>query len=202
MFGRVEGLVDHMTAVDWQLRKTTSSSRKPSFIAAVCLFLASCIGPNLEDWPDSIPQTQVFIVAYDADEENQGRQSETEYLEWVLSFYQGNLAYQSGWQDIQDYVYEAPAPEAEQALLEQLSLLGIAIGSEWSKHNDVRQIDTRMLSLWGSTIQLAPDFDTQKQTVAVIATDIDLLLSGSLRKQDILEERYADILGLELFGDF
>ena len=202
MFGRVEGLVDHMTAVDWQLRKTTSSSRKPSFIAAVCLFLASCIGPNLEDWPDSIPQTQVFIVAYDADEENQGRQSETEYLEWVLSFYQGNLAYQSGWQDIQGYVYEAPVPEAEQALLEQLSLLGIAIGSEWSKHNDVRQIDTRMLSLWGSTIQLAPDFDTQKQTVAVIATDIDLLLSGSLRKQDILEERYADILGLELFGDF
>ena len=191
-----------MTAVDWQLRKTASSSRKPSFIAAVCLFLASCIGPNLEDWPDSIPQTQVFIVAYDADEDNQGRQSETEYLEWVLSFYQGNLAYQSGWQDIQGYVYAAPAPEAEQELLEQLSLLGIAIGSEWSKHNDVRQIDTRMLSLWGSTIQLAPDFDTQKQTVAVIATDIDLLLSGSLRKQDILEERYADILGLELFGDF
>ena len=190
-----------MTAVDWQLRKT-ASSRKPSFIAAVCLFLASCIGPNLEDWPDSIPQTQVFIVAYDADEDNQGRQSETEYLEWVLSFYQGNLAYQSGWQDIQGYVYEAPAPEAEQELLEQLSLLGIAIGSEWSKHNDVRQIDTRMLSLWGSTIQLAPDFDTQKQTVEVIAIDIDLLLSGSLSKQDILEERYADILGLELFGDF
>ena len=199
---QVEDLADHMTAGAWRLSKAVNSSRRPLFIAAVCLFLVSCIGPNLEDWPDSIPQTQVFIVAYDADEENQGRQSETEYLEWVLSFYQGNLAYQSGWQDIQDYIYEAPAPEAEQKLLEQLSLLGIAIGSEWSKHNDVRQIDTRMLSLWGSTIQLAPDFDTQKQTVEVIAIDIDLLLSGSLSKQDILEERYADILGLELFGDF
>ena len=199
---QVEDLADHMTAGAWRLSKAVNSSRRPLFIAAVCLFLVSCIGPNLEDWPDSIPQTQVFIVAYDADEENQGRQSETEYLEWVLSFYQGNLAYQSGWQDIQGYVYEAPAREAEQALLEQLSLLGIAIGSEWSKHNDVRQIDTRMLSLWGSTIQLAPDFDTQKQTVEVIAIDIDLLLSGSLSKQDILEERYADILGLELFGDF
>ncbi len=199
---QVEDLADHMTAVARRLSKAINSSRRPLFTASVCLFLASCIGPNLEDWPDSIPQTQVFIVAYDADEENQGRQSETEYLEWVLSFYQGNLAYQSGWQDIQGYVYAAPAPEAEQELLEQLSLLGIAIGSEWSKHNDVRQIDTRMLSLWGSTIQLAPDFDAQKQTVAVIATDIDLLLSGRLRKQDILEERYADILGLELFGDF
>ena len=199
---QVEDLADHMTAVARRLSKAVNSSRRPLFIVAVCLFLASCIGPNLEDWPDSIPQTQVFIVAYDADEENQGRQSETEYLEWVLSFYQGNLAYQSGWQDIQGYVYEAPAPEAEQELLEQLSLLGIAIGSEWSKHNDVRQIDTRMLSLWGSTIQLAPDFDTQKQTVEVIATDIVLLLNGSLSKQDILEERYADILGLDLFGGF
>ena len=199
---QVEDLADHMTAVVRRLSKAVNSSRRPLFIAAVCLFLASCIGPNLEDWPDSIPQTQVFIVAYDADEENQGRQSETEYLEWVLSFYQGNLAYQSGWQDIQGYVYEAPAPEAKHELLEQLYLLGIAIGSEWSKHNDVRQIDTRMLSLWGSTIQLAPDFDTQKQTVEVIAIDSDLLLSGSLSKQDILEERYADILGLELFGDF
>lgn len=198
----VKDLIDLMTAVAWRLKKTASSSRKPFFITVFCLFLASCIGPNLKDWPDSIPQTQVFIEAYDADEENQGRQSKTEYLEWVLSFYQGNLVYQSGWQDIQGYVYAAPAPEVEQELLEQLNLLGIAIGSEWSKHNDVRQIDTRMLSLWGSTIQLAPDFDTQKQTVEVIATDIVLLLIGSLSKQDILEERYADILGLDLFGGF
>ncbi|PCI73012.1 MAG: hypothetical protein COB20_16500 [SAR86 cluster bacterium] len=198
----VMGLVDFMAAVAWRLKKAGSSSRKPLLIAAVCLFLASCIGPNLEEWPDSIPQAQVFRAAYDADKENQARQSETEYLKWVLSFYQGNLAYQSGWQDIQGYIYAAPAAEAAQALLEQLSLLGIAIGSEWSKANDIRRIDTRMLSLWGSTIQLAPDFATQKQTVEVIAADIDLLLSGTLRKQDIFEERYADILGLELFGDF
>jgi len=190
-----------MKAVVWRLKKTASGS-KPLLLAAICLFLVSCVGPNLEDWPDTIPQTEVFKVAYDADAENQLRQSEAEYLGWVLSFYQGNLAYQSGWQDIQGYVYEAPAPEAAQELLDQLSLLGIAIGREWSKHNDIRQIDTRMLSLWGSTIQLAPDFDTQKQTIEVITTDIDLLLSGNLRKQDILEERYVDILGLELFGDF
>lgn len=191
-----------MKAVVLQLKKTGSGSRKPLLIAAVCLFLASCIGPNLEDWPDTIPQTEVFKVAYDADAENQDRQSEAEYLRWVLSFYQGNLAYQTGWQDIQGYVYETPVSEDARELLDQLSRLGIAIGSEWSKHNDIRQIDTRMLSLWGSTIQLAPDFETQKQTVEAIAADIDLLLNGSLGKQEILEERYADILGFEMFGGF
>lgn len=198
----IEDFIDLMTALAWRLKKSGSSSRKTLFVAIACLFLASCIGPHLEDWPDSIPQTQVFRVAYEADEENQMRQSETEYLEWVLSFYQGNLASPSGWKDIQGYVYEAPAPEAAQELLDELSLLGIAIGREWSKHNDIRQIDTRMLSLWGSTIQLAPDFDAQKQTVELIAKDIDLLLRGSLRKQDIREKRYADILGLEMFGGF
>jgi len=198
----VEELIDFMTAEDWPLKKIDSNGGKSLLVAIVCLLLASCIGPNIEDWPDSIPQSQVFKIAYDADEENQDYQSEAEYLRWVLSFYQGNLAYQSGWQDIQGYIYEAPAPEAAQDLLNRLSQLGIAIGSEWAKHNDIRQIDTRMLSLWGSTIQLAPDFDTQEQTVEVIAADIDLLLSGSLRKQDILEERYADILGIETFGSF
>ena len=198
----VEELIDFMTIEVWRLKKTDGSRGKPFLVAIACLFLASCIGPNLEDWPDSIPQSQVFKIAYDADQENQDHQSEAEYLRWVLSFYQGNLAYQSGWQDIQGYIYEAPAPEAAQELLNRLSQLGIAIGSEWAKHNAIRQIDTRMLSLWGSTIQLAPDFDTQEQTVEVIAADIDLLLSGSLRKQDILEERYADILGIETFGSF
>jgi len=184
------------------LRIEKGSSRNILGISAICLLLASCIGSNIDDWPDSIPQTQVFKQAYAADEENQRRQAEAEYLGWVLSFYQGNLAYQSGWQDIQGYVFEAPVPEAAEDLRNRLRELGMAIGSEWSKHNDIRRIDTRMLSLWGSTIQLAPDFETQKQTVEVIAEDIELLLAGSLRKQDILEERYADILGLELFGDF
>lgn len=189
-----------MAAADLGIKRR--GGRKPLRIFAVCLLLASCVGSNLDDWPESIPQTQVFKQAYAADEENQSRQSEAEYLGWVLSFYQGNLAYQSGWQDIQGYVYEAPAPEAAEELRIRLRELGRAIGSEWSKHNDIRRIDTRMLSLWGSTIQLAPDFETQKQTVDVIAADIELLLAGSLGKQDILEERYVDILGLELFGDF
>ena len=65
---------------------------KFSSLSLTLLLLASCVAPNIQDWPDSIPQTQVFSEIYLADEVNQARQSEAEYLQWVLSFYQGNFA--------------------------------------------------------------------------------------------------------------
>ncbi len=166
------------------------------------LLLASCVVPNTAGWPDSIPQQQLFINAYNADKENQNRQLQTEYLQWTLSFYQGNPVYQSGWQDIQGYIIEAPASQSGEQLDDQLIRLGVAIGSEWAKHNDIRRINTRLLSLWGSTIQLAPDFTKQQQLIEVIAEDVNQLLNGSLARQDIMASRYAEILGVELFGCF
>ena len=78
----------------------------------------------------------------------------------------------------------------------------MAIGSEWAKHNDLRLIDSRMLSLWGSTIQLAPDFESQQETVEVIAQDVERLLNGNLPREEIHERRYSSILGIELFEGF
>ncbi len=176
--------------------------QKPSTVLFCTLLLASCITANLTDWPDSIPGQRVFIDAYSADKENQHRQSQTEYLQWMLSFYQGNLAYQRGWLDIQAFVFEAPTAELGMRMNEQLSQLGVAIGSEWAKDNDIRRIDSRMLSLWGSTIQLAPDFEKQQRSIEVIAEDVNQLLTGNLGKEDVQESRYAEILGLDLFRDF
>lgn len=171
-------------------------------VVAAFILLTSCISYDRDRWPESLPPVEVFEEAYAEDKENRKRQQEDEYLGWVLSFYQGNLAYQSGWQDIKAYIYAAPNAELEQQLLNAIDRLGILIGSEWSKHNDVRVIDSRMLSLWGSTIQLAPDFSTQRNMVELIAGDIDLLLNDQLGEADIVETRYLDELGLEPFGDF
>tara|TARA_B110000444_G_C18818050_1_gene586192 strand:+ start:1011 stop:1493 length:483 start_codon:yes stop_codon:yes gene_type:complete len=158
--------------------------------------------PNLANWPETIPAQQVFVAVYADDAENQNLQSQTEYLEWTLSFYQGNLAYQSGWVDIRDYLIEAPTEAQGTNLIEQLRSLGIAIGAEWSKHNDIRLIDTRMLSLWGTTIQLAGDYTQQQQQIVTIAEDVERILSGDLAKEDILDTRYDKLLGLDGFGGF
>jgi hypothetical protein len=184
-----------------QFQYAQSIYRLPLMLLAV-LSLASCITPKLRNWPDSIPAQQVFIQVYAEDDENQKRQSKTEYLQWTLSFYQGNMAYQSGWQDIEDYVIDAPTENHRAELLSQLRDLGMVIGSEWARHNDIRRIDTRMLSLWGSTIQLAPDYATQQQSIKIIASDVRQLVSGALLKEDIFETRYDKLLGLEPFGGF
>lgn len=179
-----------------------SSKKRNVFLLLCLLALASCMTPDLASWPETIPAQQVFAVIYADDRENQKRQSQTEYLEWVLSFYQGNLAYQSGWLDIADYLIEAPDEAQDMNLMAQLQSLGVAIGSEWSKHNDVRLIDTRMLSLWGSTIQLASDYQQQRQSIEAIVEDVERILSGDLAEEEILDTRYDHILGLDDFGTF
>ncbi|GJM14393.1 MAG: hypothetical protein DHS20C12_27960 [Pseudohongiella sp.] len=184
------------------VRQSNSKPYRLLVLLACTLGLASCITPNLADWPRSIPTQEVFVEVYESDVENQELQSQTEYLEWTLSFYQGNLAYQSGWVDIEEYLIEAPSEEQDELLMGQLRDLGIAIGSEWSRHNDIRLIDTRMLSLWGSTIQLSEDYETQQESIETIAEDVELLLNGDLAKEDILDTRYDELLGLDGFSGF
>lgn len=178
------------------------SARKKMLLAWFCLALASCVGPNISNWPDTIPQQQFFVDAYQADATNQQLQSRSEYLEWTLSFYQGNLAYQSGWLDIESVVLNTATPQDAGRLDAQLNDLGAAIGVEWAKHNRVRLIDSRMLALWGSALQLAENSEQQKRSIEQISRDVNELLSGGLSKNDIVESRYAAMLQLDFFGGF
>ncbi len=171
-----------------------------SFVIA--LLLASCITPSIRNWPSEVPRQSLFISAYRADTENQLVQSERAYLEWILGFYQGTLIYPTGWLDVEQALLERSDAAAKEELAARLSELGVIIGSEWAKENDARLIDNRMLALWGSTLQLMASSEQQLTAIELMANDIDALLEGNLRKEDIVEARYAERLGFEVFGDF
>lgn len=166
------------------------------------LLLASCIYRDLEHWPDSIPQQQLFIDAYYADLDNQRLQSEQEYLAWILSFYQGNLVYQTGWSDIESAVLMTASPSQRAMLGSELNRLGTAMGAEWAKHNAVRHIDSRLLALWGSVLQLASSLEQQLRSIQVISDDVNGLLAGELTMSDIQAPRYEAMLHIDLFDDF
>jgi hypothetical protein len=76
-----------------------------------------------------------------------------EEKEWFATFQEGTF-YVQGWQEITAEILETVKQEnKKEELRRSLTNLGIRIGCEWSKKNDVRKIDTDMLSEWGSELQ-------------------------------------------------
>ena len=95
----------------------------------LCLAFTSCLAPDISNWPDNIPPQRSFDAAYLEDAQNQQLQSQQEYLEWVLSFYQGNLAYPTGWMDVEAVVLNSVLRDESTPLAMQLSELGVSIGA-------------------------------------------------------------------------
>ena len=79
-------------------------------------------------------------------------QLDEEAKEWFATFQEGGMLF-DGWKDISDKVI-ATVPENEKLQTKLLMLaLGIRMGCEWSKDNDIRKISTKMLKSWGKEIR-------------------------------------------------
>ncbi len=167
-----------------------------------CLALLSCQSTDRGDWPDTLPSQEYFVAAYYADSINQELQSEDAYLGWIRSFYEGNLMSPTGWLQMQSLVLANATPADRATIESRLDQLGAAIAAEWAKENRGRAIDSRMLSLWASLLQLAADATQQQRTIDVIATDVEDLLAGALSRDVIQESRYERLLGVEFFSGF
>ena len=166
------------------------------------MLLQSCANFGRIDWPKTIPPRQYFQCAYEADSVNQRYQDERAYLNWVIDFYQGSLFYPSGWKDVEEVMLALIPPQQQASREEQFRDLGIAIASEWAKHNDVRLIDNRLLSLWGSILQLSVDEYQLARSIDVISQDIASIRAGELEPAEADESRYEELLELELFEGF
>ena len=166
------------------------------------IFLFSCISNDINIWPDSLPDRKHFVSAYDADLENQLVQSKDQYLYWVINFYEGTLVAPIGWTSMQAIALDRADPSQRLELDRSLNTLGIRIASEWSKANNGRAIDSRILSIWGSILQLAFEPEIQHRAIQLISNDVDSLLEGALPSSEITDLRYEQKLGLELFSEF
>jgi hypothetical protein len=163
----------------------------------------SCVsGFDSSDWPEQIPAQENFITAYRVDQENGARQARHEYLNWVIDFYEGSLFYPTGWLEIEDRVVAGFAAEEKPLVRLEVQQLGAVIAAEWAKHNEVRMIDTRILALWGSVLQMTANSEQHSAGIELIGLDANGLISGRLTKSLVTEARYADLLGIEFFGGF
>lgn len=90
-----------------------------------------------------------------------------EEKEWFTTFQEGTF-YTQGWQEITTEILEKIPQESEkETLRESLDRLGIRIGCEWSKDNEVRKINTDMLETWGSLLQEVAEKDPKELPVVI-----------------------------------
>lgn len=79
-------------------------------------------------------------------------QLDEEARDWFSTFQEGGILF-DGWKDISDKVINnVPDSEKVQTKLQMLAL-GVRMGCEWSKENDIRKISTKMLKNWGGEIR-------------------------------------------------
>lgn len=71
-----------------------------------------------------------------------------EEKEWFVVFQEGTL-FVRGWKEITAEILAKTPVELKEKQRIALEQLGVKIGCEWSKDNDIRKIDNKMLQKWG-----------------------------------------------------
>ncbi|MCI5162286.1 MAG: hypothetical protein D3917_09765 [Candidatus Electrothrix sp. AX5] len=87
--------------------------------------------------------------------------------EWFTTFQEGTF-YVQGWKEITSEVLGKVQQKSKKDELQRsLTRLGIRIGCEWSKKNDVRKINTDMLEQWGSELQKVAEDNPDKLPMVI-----------------------------------
>ena len=180
------------------------TARLVSFFALslIAFLLQGCLVNNSSRWPENVPEREYFESIYRADAGNQLVQSKADYLQWVVSFYEGTLIAPLGWLELQSIVLEMSDSSEPIQLSNRLTILGGLIAGEWAKENEERVIDSGMLSLWASIMQLSIGFGAQESAILLIEKDVNSLLAGELAPNAIDDERYEQQLDIDLFDGF
>ncbi len=100
-----------------------------------------------------------------------------EAREWFGKFQEGGMLF-DGWKEISNDVIQQVPDEKKIKTKVTMLALGIRIGCEWSKENDVRKISTTMLKKWGKQLRKTVA-DTPVQIPTVIKSiedEVDALL--------------------------
>ena len=163
---------------------------KSGVLLAGLLLLMSCSSLQQADsWPADLPDSRIFVQAWNADTTNQAFQEQAEYLVWVQRFFYGyNIA--PGWQALTRQVLGRLPAERQQVVGDRLAALGLRIGQEWAKNNQARKINTRMAATWRDALQEALSQNDLDHYMDRLDADVTALLAGELDGSEIAFERY------------
>lgn len=158
----------------------------------IIVILSGCASlPKQDNWPQEIPSYDYYLAAYQADSQNSKKQSLEAYLGWVKSFYFGNALYKRGWlkatAEAEEHVID---PTESQRVKEKMLIVGKKVSAEWAKSKTAQRINTKLLGIWGVSLQEALDREEAPAYLDKVIADIDGLLDERIAVNDIEQYHY------------
>jgi len=162
-------------------------------ISLVFLVSACTTAPSDSNWPSDIPDRKIFVDAYleNRDIKTAPSSAIENHLVWIVRFYQGTVLYPNGWNRVSErFLASINTSKDKGAMATRLEQLGIRISNEWAQDNGVRQINSSNVATWGSALRTAAERDDQRNFIAAVERDVELLIEGSLKSNQIDYQRY------------
>ena len=145
-------------------------------ILALCM-PAYVLGTQNRDDLNNFPSVSEQLAAIDNLNQELLQQLSEEEMHWYNKFQHG-LMFFDGWKDISKDILANLSYEEKNRVKPLLDSMGLRIGTEWSKANDVRKIDTDQLRNWGKRLKYAKHQGSKnlKETVFLISTEVEAIL--------------------------
>jgi hypothetical protein len=175
-------------------RLSTSIRYTYHCIFLLTAFILSACAPNQvkeSAWSAELPPRNYFLNSYEQDDTNKKKQSQGEYLTWVIRFYEGWELYPRGWNKItQELLMKIKNPQIAQLIKTKMNRAGLLISSEWAKDNHCRTISTRHVALWGNALMKSVDRGESLQLIDRVTADVQGLLARKISADAISADRF------------
>jgi len=109
--------------------------------------------------------------------------------DWYRRFQEGIMFF-DGWSSISQEILSIYPEELVEEKKQMIQRLGVKIGAEWCKDNEIRKIDNEMLRSWGDKIRASvaqgPEMTTQ--ALIDIEYEVDALLKNEGKVTQLLPQ--------------
>ncbi len=156
------------------------------------LLLSSCVTTSKDNWPDTLPERDIFVNHYQLKTNPNPTESElNQHLKWIQRFYLGSILYPLGWNDMIELVVDSIDSKSDKEVARvKLENLGLAISNEWAQDNTIRKINSAHIATWGSSMRTAAERDEQLKLINKVEDDVQSLLADQIDETQITRERY------------
>ncbi len=134
------------------------------FILVSLFFSGSVLAEITTDTPVLSEQSEYILTLNSLSLEEQ---------EWFRTFQEGTFLI-DGWQTITEELLASTPENLREHQKKRLDQLGLKIGLEWSRDNDIRRVDTRMLQQWGKALKKTAKKNPEQLPEVIVSIDQEI----------------------------